>query len=713
MKQPLDVQRQKFQAGLDMHRQGKLSNAAKLYEEIIFYDRKHFGALHLLGVICAQTQQFERAVDLISKAIKIDPKNAEAYYNRGTAFKELKRYEDALVNYDKAISLKRDYTEAYYNRGIALLELSRFKDALASNDKAISLKPEFAEAYYNRGIALLKLSRFEDAIVSYDKGIALKPGYAEAYNNRGTALKGLKRFDEALASHDKAIELKPDLAEAYSNRGNTLKELKRLDEALPSYNKAMEMNPEIKFLAGYRLFAKMSLCDWTNFVSERKTLQHQIEAGKNAAAPFVSMALFDSPELQRRFAEAYAGSVGFISGNSGPIPKRSSNGKVRIGYFSADFREHPVSYLTAEMFELHDRERFETVAFSFYKQEVDDEMRQRLKNAFDSFIDVSDKSDEEIASLSRGLKIDIAVDLAGYTENSRPRIFALRAAPIQVSYIGYLGTLGSAAMDYLVSDRVTIPKGSEADYSEKIVWLPSYQVNDSKRPIGEKVFSRKELGILEKDFVFCCFNNSYKISPEVFSSWMKILESVPNSVLLLLSGGKTMEENLRIEAQVRGTDPKRLVFAGKLPREQYIARFRCADLFLDTLPYNAGTTASDALWAGLPVLTCLGKTFASRVCASVLASIGLSDLITRSSEEYEALAIELAAQPQKLMEISNKLKANRLSAPLFDSGRFTKNMESAYFAMFERYNNNLQPDHILVEDKDSAVLIGDAARFSE
>lgn len=730
MKTLTDVQNL-FQRALPLHQTGHIEDAEKLYHEILQRQPDHEEATHLLGLIKFQQGDYPEAIALITRAVEIDPGFAAAHYNLGRCHEQidenekavqsytkslslrpddadcylglgnaqlrLLRPEEALGSFEKAIALNPKFAEAHNNRGKALKELKRPDEALASYEKAIALNPRFLEAHSNRGNTLRDLKRHEEAVVSYDRVIRLKPDHAEACGNRGAALMKLKRFEEALASYDKAIELRPGHAESHRSRGDVLSELNRLDEAVASYSKALELKPEIDFLAGRRLFAEMSFCDWANVASERERLSQQMEAGQRVCIPFISSALFDSPVLQRKSAEIYAESLGIVSSGFARSPALPKD-KIRIGYFSADFREHPVSFLTAEMFELHDRERFEITAFSFYEQKSDDAMRRRLRNAFDSFVDVTGRNSEETASLSRKLEIDIAVDLTGYTKHCRPKIFGFRAAPIQVSYIGYLGTMGTAAMDYLISDQVITPKGYEVDYAEKIVWLPSYQVNDSKRPIGERVFSRKELGLPESGFVFCCFNSNYKISPEVFSSWMRILKSTGNSVLLLLSGHKKVEENLRKEAQARGVDPGRLVFAGKLPRDQYIARFRCADLFLDTSPYNAGTTASDALWAGLPVLTCLGKAFAGRVCASILASIGLPELITRTPEEYETLATGLATQPHKLEEIRDKLRANRHTTRLFDSRRFTKNMEAAYSAMFERYANDLPPDHIHIED---------------
>jgi predicted O-linked N-acetylglucosamine transferase (SPINDLY family) len=379
----------------------------------------------------------------------------------------------------------------------------------------------------------------------------------------------------------------------------------------------------------------------------------------------------------------------------GTIPKRAPHGKIRVGYFSADFREHPVASLLAELIETHDRSRFEVIAFSF-GPEAPDEMRKRLARAFDRFLDVQGKSNLEIASLARSLSLDIAVDLGGYTHGNRANMFALRAAPLQVSYIGYLGTMGAGYMDYLIADPTIISPADQRHYSEKILYLPSYQANDSKRRIADHVFTRKELDLPGTGFVFCCFNTTYKITPATFAGWMRISTSVEGSVLLLYADTAAVVSNLRNEARRSGVDADRLVFGKRLPIPEYRARYRAADLFLDTLPYNAGTTASDALWTGLPVLTCVGKTFAGRVAASLLQAIQVPDLITYTQERYEELAIELATHPQRLVEIKKRLADNRLTKPLFDTSLFTKHLEAGYTSIHARYQANLPPDHIHV-----------------
>ena len=445
-----------------------------------------------------------------------------------------------------------------------------------------------------------------------------------------------------------------------------------------------------------RLHARMRICDWGDLDDQLAQLAARIGRNEKAVFPFPVLALSDSLPLQRKTAEIWVQDECPASDALPVIPKRPKSGKLRIGYFSADFGNHPVSFLTAELFETHDRDKFELTAFSFGANENHD-MRKRVEAAFDQFIDVRNRSDKDVAMLARSLEIDIAVDLGGFTKDSRTNIFAMRAAPLQASYLGYLGTMGAEYIDYLIADSTIIPEEYQKHYSEKIVYLPSYQANDSKRRIADKVFSREELGLPQTGFVFCCFNNNYKITPGTFGSWMRILQKVEGSVLFLYAENEPAAINLKKEAALRGVAPDRLVFGKRLPAPEYLARYRSADLFLDTLPYNAGTTASDALWAGLPVLTCAGEAFASRVAASLLNAIHLPELITSTQEEYEALAIALAANPERLRQIRQKLVNNRLTTPLFDTARFTRHLEAAYNAMYERYQADLPPAHIHIK----------------
>jgi tetratricopeptide (TPR) repeat protein len=642
-------------------------------------------------------KKYQDALENYDKAIEIKTDFASAYSNRGIALRKLNRLHDALISYNEAIKFKPDYADAYFNRGIALNELNKLNEAVASYDQAIEINPDYAQAYSNRGNTLQDLNRLYDALASFDRAIEISPDLSQAYSNRGNVLQDLNRLDDALASYNKAIEINPNYAEAYSNRGSALRDLKRLEEALVSYNKAYELKPDHEYLLGNKLHTKMHICDWHDFQAIIEKLLLSISEGKKSSLNFPVLALSDSLSIQRKVSEKWINDKHPLNTSLGIFSKTPRKEKIKIGYYSADFREHPVSYLTVEFFELHNKNQFELIAF--YSGAPDSSsIQNRIASAFDKFINIKLKSDQEIAELSRVMGIDIAVDLTGSTANERVGIFAYRAAPIQISYIGYLGTIGAEYYDYLIADKTIIPVKNQKFYTEKILYLPSYQVNDSKRLIADKVFKKADLNLPKNGFVFCCFNHNYKIVPTTFDGWMKILNAVPDSVLFLYATNKWAEANLKIEAEKRGVSQNRIIFGSRIERSEYLARYKVADLFLDTLPYNAGTTASDALWAGLPVLTCMGESFASRVAASLLNAIELPELITTTQAEYEARAIELASNPEQLKTIKEKLDRNRLTTSLFNTPRFTKHMESAYKKIYERYQANLLPDHIYIED---------------
>jgi predicted O-linked N-acetylglucosamine transferase (SPINDLY family) len=715
--------------GFALHGQLRLEAARALYEQALRLQPQNSRAWYLLGVIALQTRQPQPALDMIGRAIGLDPANAAAHNDHGRALSQLGRCESAVASYDKAIALAANKPEFHMNRGNALYELKRYEAAIASYDTAIAQKPGLAGGYYNRGIALHDLARYEAAVASFDEALSRNPAHARAHNQRGNALLELEQYPAALASFDAAIALQPDFADAHNNRGNALYELGRVDAALSSYETAialephragvhfnrgqmldelrqfpaaaasyeqvLTLKPDFKYAFGHRLLARMQICDWEDYDAQLAELAARIERGEAAANPFSVLALSGSAPLQKKAARIWVMDKAPPDGTLAFRPSRMERGKIRIGYFSADFCNHPVAYLTAEMYEMHDRSRFEVTAFSLGPN-TQDAMRQRLERAFDQFIDVHAVSAAETAAIARRLDIDIAVDLTGFTKRCRPKIFALRAAPIQASYLGYLGTMGAPYIDYLIADATIIPPAHRSDYVEKLVYLPSYQANDGKREIAEKIFERQELGLPPTGFVFCCFNANYKITPAVFDSWMRILGRVPDAVLLMYAGSETAAGKLRKAAHDRGIGADRLVFAERLPTPDYLARFRTADLFLDTLPYNAGTTASDALWAGLPVLTCMGGTFAGRVAASLLQTIGLPELITSTADEYEELAVALANDAQRMAQIKHKLREQRLSAPLFNTPLHTRSLETAYIGMYARYQAGLPPGDIFV-----------------
>jgi predicted O-linked N-acetylglucosamine transferase (SPINDLY family) len=679
-----------LQEALPFHQKGRLQEARELYQNILSLNPKYFDALHLLAVLEGQSGDHVKAFALFDEAIKINgksaalfnnrgtllkefkrheealascdeairlkPEYAEAFYNRGNALNDLKRYDEALASYEQAIRLKPEYAEAFNNRGNLLNEFKRHEDALASCDEAIRLKPEYAEAFNNRGNALNELKRFDEALASYEQAIRFKPDFTEAFNNRGIALNELKRYEEALASCDEAIRLKPEYAEAFNNRGAPLNELERYDEALASFEQALRLKPDYEFVQGFVAFLSNRICHWAALEVSIAKIADDLSAGIAISDPFPVLSLLDAPELHKKASLIWVQKKVQPSGLLGSIPAAQRNEKIHLAYLSADFHEHATSYLMAELFELHDRSRFELTAISFGPP-TDKPIGDRLQAAFDRFIDVRQRSDLDVARLCREMEVDIAVDLKGYTRDSRPGILAERCAPVQINWLGYPGSMAAPFIDYLVADPALITQDDLQHYSEKVIWLPhTYQVNDRTRKISDKVFTRLECGLPEKGFVFCCFNNNYKILPATFAIWMRLLHRVPGSVLWLLEDNPTASKNLRQEAQARGVDPSRLVFAPRWPLAEHLARHRLADLFIDTWPYNAHTTASDALWAGLPLVTRSGKSFASRVAASLLKAVGLEELITDSDDAYEALAIKLAQHPQDLQASKKNLQ---------------------------------------------------------
>lgn len=594
----------------------------------------------------------------------------------------------------KAIELVPQLPEAWFNLGVALGGEGKRAEAIRALEEASACAQDDANAQNSIGLRFIELLADEQAEKCLRRAMTLVPAFVFPYVNLAKLRAHQKRFDEAELAARKAVALDPRSSKAWSSLAKTLFALKRYQAAADGFSQSLELDPEEKYLEGSLIHARALVCHWETLAADLPRLLEHLEQGKVVCMPFPLLALTESLSLQRKAAEIYAAdqfASSTISGGIQRLPRTSK--KIRIGYFSADFRDHPVSHLLVETLELHDRAHFEVIGFAF-SPDTQDKVRQRVVTAFDRFIDCHAKTDAEVVALSRDLRIDIAVDLGGYTEDARTRVFALRAAPVQVSYLGYLGTMGVPFIDYLMADKTIIPDEYRSGYAEKIVYLPSYQANDSKRQISDKIYTRDELGLPPTGFVFCCFNHNYKITPEAFDAWMRILSRVDESVLLLYADNDQVAENLRQEARKSGVAPDRLVFAGRVERSLYLARYRVADLFLDTFPYNAGTTASDALWAGVPVLTRMGESFASRVAASVLTALDLPELITSSQKEYEDLAIELATKPQLLQQIKHKLSQQRLTQPLFDSRSFTRNLEQAYRQMHERSLDGLPPDHI-------------------
>jgi protein O-GlcNAc transferase len=643
------------------------AEALASYQRAIAINPNNVVAHYQLGRVLQAQGRHREALASFDQALTIKPDFAEALDRGGLSLRALGRHGEALASHDKALSIRPDFAEAFLNRGDTMLGLKRFAEALASYDRALAIKPGQADALNNRGVALKELRRLDAALASYDQALAVAPGHAEALVNRGTALQLVGRDEEALASFDEALAVRPDLVDAHYNRATLLKSMKRFEEALAGYEAALALAPNHPEAYG-AAEAALAICDWARVASTAAGLAGAIAEGKAGVTPFALLGLGDDPSLQLRCARNYIAER--VPLRPEPMWKGSvrRGDRIRIAYLSADFQDHATAYLAADLFELHDRSRFEVLGFSFGRDDGS-EMRRRLVKAFDQFHDVQSNGDRDIAQMLHDLHVDIAVDLKGHTKDARPEILSYRPAPLAVNYLGYPGTMGADFIDYIIADRIVAPFSDEPFFAEKIVHLPGcYQPNSTKRAAASRVPQRGEASLPNEGFVFCSFNNNYKITAPVFDVWMRLLKNVPG-VLWLLGDNTAAERNLRQEAHARGIDPARLIFAPRLAHEEHLARQRLADLFLDTLPINAHTTASDALWAGLPIVTCRGESFVARVAASVLCAADLPELVTESLAEYEACALRLATDRALLGSIRRRLEDNRANCALFDIER--------------------------------------------
>jgi protein O-GlcNAc transferase len=689
---------------LALHKDGRPAEAEPLYAQVLDAVPDHPQLIFHHGSVLRDLKRHSEALARFEQFLALQPGLAPALNNRGLTLFEMKRFKEALASYDAALAIKPHYLEALNNRGYALAELMRFEEALASFDQALALGPAPVESLNGRGLALAGLKRFTDALASYDTALATDPRHAGVLNNRGLALAEMQRPGEALASYDAALAIAPVYADALYNRGTALLRLGRFGESLASFEQALASDSHHPDALGGVAELALRLCDWPRAAEIAARLRPGILSGQAIVPPFVLMGYGGDAGLQLTCAKN-------ATRRRIPVPPPAlwrgtpnRNSKIRLAYLSAIFHKHPTANLIVELLERHDRSRFEVSAISFGPDD-NSALRARLVKAVDHFTDMRGKSDLDIARFLQAGKVDIAIDLNGHTQDERPGILSHRPAPVQVNYLGYPGTSGADFMDYVIGDRIVTPFAHQPFFSEKIVQLPDcYQANDSKRTIAQQTPVRAEAGLPElpggsvgNGFVFCCFNNNWKITAPVFDVWMRLLAAVPGSVLWLFEGNGGAGARLRHESAARGIDPARLVFAPRAPLAEHLARHRLVDLFLDTLPYNAHTTASDALWAGLPLITCRGDSFPGRVAASLLDAIGLPELVTHSLDDYESLALKLARDAALLKSLRARLEQNRLAKPLFDAGRFCRNIEAAYAKMWETAERGEAPRSFRVE----------------
>jgi len=705
------------------------------YRRALAIDPSHLEALNNLADSLTAMERMAEALPLLERALALQPDYVPALNNRANLLQLLHRTADALQDFDRAVALSQGHPYVLFNRAGALMTLKRYAEAEADCRRALAQAPNHVGALFNLGKALAGQGKLDDALATSDTLIALQPGNPAAWCDRGSLLAGMHRHREAWACLDKALAIEPDYADAWFASGmlyssflqhdaalncfrrvfalqpgnaeasvrlaEALRRLGRDEEALAAFQETLRIDQDYPFVRGQAAWLKLHRCNWEGVDADIEATLRAVRDGKRAAPPLDLLAMSGDAEGQLRCART------FVAHAFPPPPatlwqgERYSNRRIRIAYLSADFRDHPVSYLIAGLLEQHDRSRFETYGLALEQQGAS-QLGARVKGAFEHFSLVKETSDEEIARWLREQQIDIAIDLMGHTTFARTKVFALRPCPVQVSYLGFPATAGAQYLDYIIADAYVIPPGMEPHYAEKVVRLPdTFQCNDAKRSAAPTP-GRADAGLPQAGVVYCCFNNSAKLSPATFDLWMQVLRDVPGSVLWLFADHPILQANLRKEAQARGVDPQRLVFAPVVPYPEHLARLSLADVFLDTLPFNAGTTASDSLWAGVPVVTRSGEAFAARMAGSLLHAIGMPELITNTPEQYVALAVRLGSEPAFLAATKATLAANRATKPLFDTDRFRRHIEAAYIAMWERAQRGEPPADITVAAVSSA-----------
>jgi protein O-GlcNAc transferase len=709
-----------FRLGMQLARAKMYEPASIALGKAALLNPQHIEVQYNLGLVYALSGHHELALEHFDRALMIAPNEVDALINKAASLNDLGRYQEALAISDSLFNLANNAEAILMIRGIALSGLGRYQEALSAFDQILNRNSANVEAHVRRALALDELGDKDQAILAYERALIFDPQCVEALSNLGGLFREKRQFAKALAACESALKVNASFANAWINHGFTLADmgyheqaivsfekaividqelsaswvgmafsrmaLKQYLDAIAAFQKAMLIDPRIEFLLGPMIHAKMQVCDWENYDQLLEKLNSSLRQGLKVSPPFQIIGLVDDPRLIQTAARAWMADQHPHVFDDYQFSNSTEKSRIKLGYFSADFREHPVAQLIAGMIECHDRNQFEVIGFSWGPESMEP-MRQRLESAFDRLIDIDSLSDQDAVALVRKHNIDIAIDLTGLTANCRPNLFAHRAAPIQVNYLGYPATMGAPYIDYIIADKVVIPEVERHAYDEQVLCMPySFQANDSSKAISKELLKRSEFDLPEDEFIFCAFNNSFKITPPIFTCWMGILKAVPKSVLWLSIPDGLARQNLRKYAAEHGVSEKRLIFAERLPsHSEHLARYRLADLFLDTSPYGAHTTASDALWAGLPVLTVEGSGYASRVAASLLKTLNLEELVQLNLQSYQEKAIELANHPEKLMALKSNLSLQLPNNPLFNTAQYTEDIEKIFIDIYKKY----------------------------
>jgi predicted O-linked N-acetylglucosamine transferase (SPINDLY family) len=675
----------------------RINAAIESFQAALKINEKFFDACLGLANAHHQNQDYQTAIDYFEKALTLNPISAVGHNNRALAYLALGDIDKSLDDSNTAVSLDPSYAEAFYNLGNILATKEDNVLALNSYDKAIKLGFSSVDIYLNKATVLSRLNRYQESFELLTKLIESDPRCDRALVARAIIFGKLRDFTRAENDIVEAVSINPENPFYYGNLGIILRNQKKYKESLLAYKRALSIAPKMENAPGEIVSLKMYLCDWEGLQQAKEQLEKSIDLGKVAIQPLTFLSLSDDIERQYKCAKIFSDQNSYSNEKEYVFDKSNKDKPLNIGYFSADFHSHATMHLIAEYLENHDRTKFKIFAFSF-GPDFEDDWRMRARAAFDEFIDVRGLSDAEIVALAREKHIMIALDLKGFTEDCRPQIFKERAAPIQINFLGYPGTMASSFIDYIVADKTLIPETERAYYEENIIYLPhSYQPNCRQRDISSNLMTREQFGLSEEKIIFCSFNGNHKITPEIFQCWLKILSAVERSQLWLYLNNTEARENLREEARRLGIDTTRLIFAETLSVEEHLARLRLADIFLDTYPYNAHTTASDALRVGLPIITLAGRPFASRVCASLLSAIGEECLITHSLDDYVNLAVRLGSNTNELAAIKSKIAQAVQESTLFDSNIFVKNFEKALTITYKNYINGNASQDIIVD----------------
>jgi predicted O-linked N-acetylglucosamine transferase (SPINDLY family) len=704
---------------INLYRNGNLAQAEQSLKEVLALQAKHADALHLLGVVCYQSNRTGEAAQYLQQALSLEPRNVDYINNYGLALRANGQHEAALKSFQQALIHHAKDLDIQLNIANTLLTLNRFQEATTyyrrllqiytkqNNNNQSSVSAALCHCLTAMGNQAQLTGHYLQAEACFQEALvcSTKNNIEDAalYYNLANAQRELGKAAEATQHYQIAAQLNPNDADIYNNLGNVQRELGQLDFAIESYEKALSINPKLYHAKVHLVHQKQHCCNWLGLQDDVNEIRLWLKTAPEAQiSPFAFLAMPGTTAAEQKtcadhwLTNRYTSLIAQGQTLNFKYDLLSKKPKIKIAYLSADFRLHPLAFLVTELIELHDRNQFEIIAFS-YGVNDQSSARTRLEKAFDQFHDIRHLSEIEAAQKINACHIDILVDLTGFTQTSRSGIAALRPAPINVSWLGFPGTMGEIAtvgtegkqalFDYLLSDIFITPTDSAEHYAEKLALLPhSYQANDSKRPVA-KPPTRASCNLPENTFVFCCFNQTFKITSDVFAIWLRLLKTTPNSVLWLLDCNRWAKQNLIAKALAQGLTADRLIFAPRIPIADHLARHAHADLFLDTQPYNAHTTCSDALWMGVPVLTCVGDTFSARVAGSLLSAVNLTELITYSLQDYENKALYFYRNQNILSSIKQKLLANNQQSALFNTQGFAQSLETIYQSMWTHYSD--------------------------